>query len=128
MSVTSPNNGTTTLSIATTAAQMSLARPKPGNKGWAPFAGSSGGFLVAVIFSGILPRPKTSRRTLLRRIACKCSSDGGLFNAADGLGVRWRGGNSGPSNPGTTPGSYTVTVTASSGSDATSISVPLTVQ
>jgi hypothetical protein len=129
VSVTSPNNSSTILSIASTAAQMGLARPKPGGEGWVPFAGSSGGFLVAVIFSGIVPRPKPSRKTLLRRIGASAflMVVGFTLLLAPACGGG-SGGNNLPSTPGTTPGSYTVTVNASSGDFATSIAVPLTVQ
>jgi hypothetical protein len=127
VNVTAPNSGNTTLSIATTAAQMGLVRPKPGNKGWELFAGSGGGFLVAVILSGILPRSRPSRKTLLRRICASAflTVVGFMLLLTPACGG---GSSSGPSNPGTTVGSYTVTVTASSGSDETSITVPLAVQ
>ena len=127
VSITSPNSGNAILSIATTAAQMSLARPKPGNKGWAPFAvrrglpGRCGFFRHPAAAQGLAENPAAKN-------CCKCISDGGRLSRCCWRRRGGGGGNSTPSNPGTTPGSYTVTVTASSGSDATSISVPLTVQ
>src|SRR5262249_4086171 len=111
VSVTSPNSGNTALSIASTPAQMALARPKPGNKGWVPFAGSGGGFIVAVVFAGFLPRRRPSWRILLRRIGLAaflivvCLTL--LMAPACGGGS---GRNNVGSNPGTTPGSYTVTI------------------
>jgi hypothetical protein len=128
LSVTSPNSANTTLSIGSTAPQMSLARPRPGGKGWVPFAGG-GGFMVAVVFAGFRPRQRPSWRSLRRRIGLAAFlmvvSLTLLMAPACGGGS---GSNNVPSNPGTTPGSYTVTVNASSGTFATSITAPLTVQ
>ncbi len=126
VSITSPNSANTTLSIASTASQMALVRPKPGSNGWAAFAGS-GSFLVAVVFAGFLPRQRPSRKTLLRRIGLSAflMIVALMLLMAPACGG---GGGSANNNPGTTTGSYTVTVTASSGSSAASISVPLTVQ
>ncbi len=126
LSITSPNSGDTTLSIASTAPQMGMLRPRPGSKGWALFAGS-GGFIVAVVFGGFLPWQRPSRKTLLRRIGL------GAFLMIVGLTLLMApacggGGGSANNNPGTTPGSYTVTVNASSSGYMTSVSVPLTVQ
>ena len=125
VSVTSPNSGNTTLSIATTAAQMSHARPKPGSKGWVPFAGG-GGFIVAVVFAGFLPRQRPSPKTLMRRIGLSAFLMVVCLTLL--MAPACGGGGGGNNNPGTTVGSYTVTVNASSSSYATSISVPLTVQ
>ena len=55
VSIAAPNSSTTTLSIATTAPQIGMARPNPGSKGWAPFSGS-GGFLATLVFAGFFPR------------------------------------------------------------------------
>jgi hypothetical protein len=127
LSVTSPNSANTTLSIGSTAPQMSLARPKPGSKRWVPFAGG-GGFMVAFVLAGFRPRQRPSWRILRRRIGLAA------FLMVVGLTLLMApacgggGGNNGPSNPGTTPGSYTVTVNASSDTFATSITAPLTVQ
>jgi hypothetical protein len=129
LSIASPNSGTTTLSIATTAPQIGMTRPMPGSKGWAPFA-SSGGFLAAVVLAGSFPRRWPSRKTLLRRIgvtACLIVVCLTLL-MAQSCGSSSSSGGGGNNNPGTTPGSYTVTLNASSGSLSTSTSVPLTVQ
>ena len=127
VSVTSPNSGNASLSIATTAPQMGMVRPKPGNKGWVPFAGG-GGFIVAVVFAGFHPRQKPSRRILRRRIGLAAFLMVVGFTLLLAPACGGGGGNNMPSNPGTTAGSYTVTVSASSGSYETSISIPLAVQ
>src|SRR5271157_1343513 len=130
VSVTSPNTGTTTLSIASTAPHVAMAWPKPGSKGWAPFAGS-GGFIIAFALGGILPQRRPSRKTLLRRIGLSAFLMVVFLTLlmAPACGGGGGGSGSGGNNdPGTTTGSYTVTVNAGSGSYATSISVPLTVQ
>jgi len=127
VSVTSPNSGNTTLSIASTAPQMAMDRPKPGSKRWPPFAGS-GGFIVAVVLAGFRPRQRTSRKTLLQRIGLSAFLTLACLSLLMAPACGGGGGGGGNNNPGTTTGSYTVTVNASSGSYATSISVPLTVQ
>ena len=128
VSITSPNSANTTLSIASTAAQMGMLRPNPGSRGWAPLAGS-GGFIVAVVFAGFTPWQRPSRKTLLRRIGLSGLLMAVCLTLLMAAGCGGGGGsNGGNNNPGTTAGSYTVTVNASSGSYATSISVPLTVQ
>ena len=84
--------------------------------------------MVAFVFAGFRPRQRPSWRILRRRIGLAA------FLMVVGLTLLMApacgggGGNNGPSNPGTTPGSYTVTVNASSDTFATSITAPLTVQ
>ena len=129
VNVASPNSGTTTLSISTTAPQVGMVRPQPGGKGWAPFAGS-GGFLATVVLAGFLPREKPSRRTLLRKIGIDALLLAVFLTLlmTPGCGSGNSSSSSGNNNPGTSTGSYTVTLNASSAAYSTSISIPLTVQ
>jgi hypothetical protein len=126
VSIASPNSGTSTLSIATTASQVGMLRPQPGSKRWAPFAGG-GGFLASMVFAGFFIGQIPSRRTLLRRLGVTavlllvCLT----LLMAPGCGSS---SNTPNNNTGTTPGSYTVTVTGTSGGFSSSVSIPLTVQ
>ena len=90
VSITSPNSANTNLSIASTPSQMSMVRPKSGSKGWVALAGG-GGFMVAVVFAGFVPRQTRSNRTLLRRIGSSHILDGRLLHVNDGTGM-WRWG------------------------------------
>jgi hypothetical protein len=127
VSITSPNSGNTTLSIGSTAPTMAMARPRHGSKGGAPFA-ANGSFIVAAILAGFRPWQRPSRKALLRRLALAALLM--VVSSTLLLAPACGGGNSssGNNNPGTTVGSYTVTLNANSGIYATSISVPLTVQ
>jgi len=116
VSVTSPNNGSTALTVATTAPQHAQGE-KP-TRSWARLT-SGGGLLVGVFFVvGI--RRRRSWVTLLQGLAV--ASVLMLITACGGSGGG--GGGSG----GTTTGNYTVTVTAISGTYSTSTPIPLTVQ
>jgi hypothetical protein len=127
LSITSPNSGNTTVSITSTAPTMAMARPRHGSKGGAQFA-ANGGFIVAAILAGFRPCQRPSRKALLRRLGLTALLMVICFTLL--LAPSCGGGkNSGANNnPGTTVGSYTVTLNANSSIYATSISVPLTVQ
>ena len=125
LSLGSPNNRNTTVSIGSTAPGMARSRRRHGNREWA--LGTSGSFMVAAIFAGFSTWPRPSRKALMRRLGLS------VFVLAICLMLLLvtscgGGGGGGTNNSGTTAGSYTVTLNANSGIYATSISVPLTVQ
>ena len=128
LSLSSQNNGNTTVSVGSTAPGMATLRPRQGNDKWPTF-GSTGGFIVAAIFAGFSARRGPARKASLRRLGSIFSllSICLLLLLAPSCGGGGSGGG-GSNNPGTTAGSYTVTLNANSGIYVTSISVPLTVQ
>jgi hypothetical protein len=108
--VSTGSSGTATLSIVTTAASAALDRR------WM----SSGTALAAILFFALVPRRR--QRGLLLFV---------LFSiAVMTVSVGCGGGttSSTPTNPGTTIGSYSVVVTASSGSVSANTTIPLSVQ
>ena len=113
------------MTITTTAATADLVVPKLGNgKGW---LGAGGGAILALLVFFGIPARRRSWRSMLS-----------ILVAMVALGVlvelrRWqqqRSGSGGttPSNPGTTAGAYTVTVTGTSGSIVQTTPVALSVQ
>ena len=112
------NAGTATLTISTTAATSgALAYPaRPGVRWYA----AGGTTLAFVLLFGIgIPVRGRSKRTRLGLLVFLAILAGGLLACGGGGGI---------SNPGTTPGTYTVTVTGTSGSTTATGAVTLTVQ
>jgi hypothetical protein len=101
-----------TLTVSTTAASSASSSVGPYR--------TSGVAFVAFCVAGLLP---FGRRRYRFAFAVLCLlAAGGVFGCGGG------GSNSAPSNPGTTPGTYQVVVTANSGSVTVSASLPLTLQ
>ncbi len=116
--ITGTAAGTATLTISTTApTRGALAYPaRPGVRWYA--AGVTG--LAFILLVGVPARGR-SKRTRLGALVFLTILAGGLLACGSG-------GGSGPSNPGTTPGTYTITVTGTSGSTTATAPVTLTVQ
>jgi hypothetical protein len=110
-------NTTATLSVSTTAASAALSKPK--DIFW-PTAG--GAVLALVVFFGI-PARKRNWPALLGLLVLFVS----VGAIGCGGGGSSGGGGGGTTNPGTTAGTYTVTVTATSGSITQTTPVTLTV-
>jgi hypothetical protein len=110
-------SGTITYTIGTTAATSALLQPKPGRgHGW---AGAGGGAVLAfLVFLGI-PARRRSWRSMLGLVVLMAAL-GGLGGCTSGGGSS---GGGGTSDPGTTAGSYTFTVT---GIGSPAISLPAT--
>jgi hypothetical protein len=106
---------TSTLTIGTTAATADLVYPKLGNrKGW--LGAGSGAVLALLVFFGI-PARRRSWRAMLSILVAMITL-GALASCSGGGG----------GNAGTTAGTYTVTVTGTSGATIASGTVTLTVQ
>jgi hypothetical protein len=130
-------NGTTaetaTLTITTTAAtKAALVQPKhPG----LPWYAAGGATLACLLLFGI-PARRRKWRTLLGMLALLAALMSGVFacggGGSAGGGSGGGGGGGGTSIPGTTAGTYTITVTGTSGTGASAITaasyVTLTVQ
>jgi trimeric autotransporter adhesin len=96
----------TTVTVRSTAQSAELVYPKPGGQGW---LGAGGGAVLALlVFLGI-PARRRSWRAMLGMLVLMAGL-GGL--AACGGGGGGCTSNCGGGNPGTTPGLYTFTVTA----------------
>jgi non-reducing end alpha-L-arabinofuranosidase len=107
---------TSTLTIETTAATDDLVYPKLGNrKGW--LGAGSGAVLAMLVFFGI-PARRRSWHAMLSILVTMIAL-GALASC---------GGGGGGGNAGTTPGTYTVTVTGTSGATIASGTVTLAVQ
>jgi hypothetical protein len=121
VTITGTSAGTATLTIGTTAASSaSLAHP---NRRQLRLYGAGSAVLACILFFGFPAR----RRGWMRLLSLLL-----LFAASAGviLGCSGSGGSTstGPSNSGTTPGSYVVTVTGTSGATTATGTVALTVQ
>jgi hypothetical protein len=113
-------SGTLTYTIGTTAATSALLQPKQGSEhGW-PGAGG-GAVLAFLVFLGI-PARRRSWRSMLGLVALMAAL-GGLGGCTSGGGSS---GGGGTSDPGTTAGSYTFTVTGV-GNPATAQSATTTI-
>ena len=120
--------GTATLTITTTAASSTaLAYPSGPGAGWSNAGGVGSTFILGIffLFLGIATQGRNWRTRLgllllpviltAAFLACGGGSSGG-------------GGGGGTGNPGTTPGTYTVTVSATSGIATATSTITLTVQ
>lgn len=113
--ITGTASGTATLTISTTApTRGALAYPSRPGVSWYAAGGTGLAFILLV---GV-PARSRSKRTRLGALVFLAILTGGLLACGSG-------GGSGPSNPGTTPGTYTITVTGTSGS-TTAMSPPIT--
>jgi len=111
---------TVALMVNTTAA---TALNKPLKLFWP----SAGGAIVACVLLFGIPGRRRNLRTALGMLVLLVTLAGGVF--ACGSGSSNGGGGSGvPSNPGTTAGTYMITVTGISGSTAATVPITLTVQ
>ncbi len=123
LSITGTSAGTATLTITTTAAtSAALVLPKRNGVPWYA-AGSAA--LAGILLFGI-PARRRSWRTMLGMLVFLVALTGGVF--ACGGGGSGGGGGGGTGNPGTTAGTYTVTVTGTSGTTTATGTVALTVQ
>jgi hypothetical protein len=109
--VTVNSNGTpsapATATVTSTAATADLVYPKVGKgKGW--LGAGSGALLALLVFFGIPARRRSWRAMLGILIAMAAL---GVMSSCGGGGSSGGGGGTTPSNPGTTAGTYTFTVT-----------------
>ena len=124
VSITGTGAGTATLTITTTAPTVStLVYPhRPGDLRYA-----AGGSVLACILLFCIPKRRRGWRRMLGMLLV-VAGFAGLFSCGGGGGSGGGGGGGGGGgNPGTTPGSYTITVTATSGSITQTGTVTLTV-
>jgi N-acetylneuraminic acid mutarotase len=117
VSITSASAGTATLTVYTTASSTAtLVYPaRPGT----PWYAASGATLACILLIGI-PARRRSWRTILGMFALLVAFAGGVLACG--------GGGGGTIYPGTTPGSYTITVTGTSGTATATGTISLTVQ
>jgi hypothetical protein len=108
-----------TLTITTTAATTAGVDPKASGLGWYATGSAT---LACVLLCGIPARRRGWRSVFGMLILLACISS--LLVSCGGGGG---GGGSTPSNPGTTAGAYTVTITGTSGSSTKTTTVALTV-
>ena len=117
VNITGASNGIGTLTVTTTAATSgALVRPKSLG---APWYAAGGTALACLMFFGI-PARRRRWRSMLGMLLLLVLLTGGLVSC----GSKSSGGGG---NPGTTAGTYTVTVTGASGSIMQSTTVTLTV-
>lgn len=111
---------TSTLTVTTTAGSSAK------NENRSPFWPPAGGATLALVLLFVKPRRRNSLFTMLVLLILIAST--GLM-ACGGGGSEAGGGGGGNTNPGTTAGSYTITVTGTSGSTSATVgTVALTVQ
>ena len=121
VSIAGGSSGTATLTISTTAASTSaLAQPVRG----VPWRTAGGAVLACILLFGI-PARRRSWRNLLGALTLLAVLVGGMLACGGSSGS---GGGGGTSIPGTTAGTYTVTVTGTAGTLAETGTVSLTVQ
>jgi hypothetical protein len=125
VSITGASAGTATLTISTTApTTAALVYPeRPG----APWYVAGGATLACLLLFGI-PARRRNWRTVLCLLVLLVFLVGGVLSCGGGGGSGGGGGGGGGGNPGTTAGTYTVTVTGTSGSTTATGTVTLTVQ
>jgi len=121
VSITDSNAKTATMTVSTTAA-TSAAMHRPARPGAGLLGGGS--VLACVLLFGFSERRKW-RQTMLGMLVLLALLGGGVVSCGGGGGG---GGGGGNGNPGTTPGSYTVTVTGTSGSTTAQCTVTIQVQ
>ena len=120
VSVSGTTAATATLTVNTTAATTTaLANPK--DRG-VPWYATGGAALACILLFGIPSRRRTWRAMLGMVLFLLIAASGML--ACGGSG----GGGGGTTNPGTTAGAYTITVTGTSGTVVETTTVNLTVQ
>jgi VCBS repeat protein len=117
---------TSSLTLTTTAATTAAVNhPTPGKARWY----AAGGATLAGILLFLMPARRRRWRTMLGMIVLFALLTVGLVSCGGGGGGGSgnKGGGGGTSNPGTTAGTYTVTVTGTSGSTAETTPVTFTV-
>jgi sugar lactone lactonase YvrE len=121
VSITGTTAGTATLTISTTAATSAvLVYPKHNGVPWY----TTGGATLTCILLFSIPVRRRRWQTMLGMLALLVALSGGLLACGGANG----GGGGSTTNPGTTPGAYTVTITGTSGSTTTTGAVTLNVQ
>jgi hypothetical protein len=126
VSITGTAAGTATLTITTTAATSGALVYPPG-PGFLRYA--AGGSALACILLFFVPRRGRNWRRMLGMILLFAGLVGGVFACGGGgSNSGGGGGGGGGGNPGTTPGSYMITVTATSGTITETGVVALTVE
>jgi len=125
VSISGTSAGSATLTITTTpATTSSLVYPKGPTIPWYLVGGST----LACILLLWTPMRRRNWRIMLGMVLLFIALAGGLFACGGGSGGGGGGGGGGTSNPGTTAGTYTITVTGTSGSTTDTGTVTLTVQ
>jgi subtilase family serine protease len=119
------SNGTATLTISTTAA-TTTAMAHPDRRG-APWRAAGGAALACILLFGI-PARRRNWRNMLGMLVLLALLGGGMLACGGSGGNAGGGGGGGTSIPGTTAGSYTVTVTGAAGTETETCTVNLTVQ
>jgi hypothetical protein len=117
VSITGTASGTATLTVATTATTTTTALAKPAPGPWLP----AGGAVLACLLLLISPSQRRRWRTLLGALVLLAAFTSGLLACGGG------GSGGSTTTPGTTPGSYTITVTGTSGALTATTTVNLTV-
>jgi hypothetical protein len=118
VSITGTTAGTATLTVATTATTTTaLAKPAPSP--WLP----AGGAVLACLLLLISPSQRRRWRTMLGMVIFLAALTSGFLACGGGSS----GGGGGTTTPGTTAGTYTITVTATSGTLTATTPVSLTV-
>jgi hypothetical protein len=122
VTITGTAAGTATLTIATTAPNNcgNVAYQTPRGVFWY----TGGGTALALVLLFGVPARRRRWRTALAMLALLVTLMGGWLACGGGRSVQ----NCGPIIPGTTPGSYTITVTGTSGAITATGPVTLTVQ
>ena len=122
VSITGAPAGTATLTISSTAATIAtLSYPK---KRGVPWYAAGGAILACILLFGIPARRRSLWKTL-GMLALLAMLTGGVVACG---GASSSGGGGGNSNPGTTAGTYTITLTGTSGAASATGTVTLTVQ
>jgi hypothetical protein len=119
--------GTATLTISTTAATSASFRYPEGDpeRPLGSFWHAAGGTTLAFVFLFGIPKWRRKWRTTIGLVMLVMAVTGGMAGCTGG-GMATGGGGSG--DPGTTAGSYTVTVTGTSGATTATNTITLTVQ
>ena len=125
VSITGTTAGIATLTISTTAA--SIAAMEYPNRRGVPWYAAASGTLACVLLLGI-PARRRSWRTMLGLVVLLVALAGGVLACGGGGGSGGGGGGGGNSIPGTTSGTYVVTVTGTAGATNVTGAVTLTVQ
>ena len=133
VSISGASAATATLTISTTAATSAALRRRPG-PGPGPGSGwlGGGGVLACILLFGVSSR-RRRWQTLLGLLVFLIVLSGGILScggggSGGGSGGGGGSGSGGGGNPGTTAGTYTVTVTGTSGATTAMGTVTLTVQ
>ena len=122
VNIAGASNGTGTLTVTTTAATTgALVRPKSIAVPWYAAGGTA---LACLLFFGI-PARRRRWRTMVGMFVLLALMTGGLVSCGSKSGGG--GGGGGGGNSGTTPGTYAITVTGTSGSIMQTTTVNLTV-